>query len=162
MGAGFPGTPCLPQDPPEKHLEKRRDLSGPAPFPAPITLASKAGCPPHPSPFFSPPPLLQPSTPVANWAAWESRKGAGVEPRNWTWRGTGTAQEGRAGRSRTAGGCGGLGSGWRAGGMPFPWSHGRPGSPAIDRQKSEPGQAGVEAEAPPRPARPTSSGESEH
>lgn len=47
VGAGFPGTPSLPQDPPEKHLEKRRDLSSPAPFPAPITLASKAGCPPH-------------------------------------------------------------------------------------------------------------------
>lgn len=78
VGAGFPGTPSLPQDPPEKHLEKRRDLSGPAPFPAPITLASKAGCPPHLFPFFRPQPLLQPSTPILQLRGVGKQKGGWV------------------------------------------------------------------------------------
>lgn len=50
VGAGFPGTPCLPQDPLEKH-SKRRELSGPAPFQAPIIPASRL-----PTSSFSPTP----------------------------------------------------------------------------------------------------------
>lgn len=76
VGAGFPGTPSLPQDPPEKHLEKRRDLSGPAPFPAPITPAS--GLPASPFPFFSPLPLRQHSTLTLPLRGVGKRKGGWV------------------------------------------------------------------------------------
>lgn len=150
VGAGFPGTPCLPQDPPEKHLERR-----PCPIPR-TSHSSQTDCPPHLFPTLQLPaasPARHTHPPTLRGVG--KQKGAGShafpgrEPRNWTRRGTETAQEGGVGHSLTAGGCGA----WVRDGGQLDTSSSRvvDGS-ANDSQKSAPGQPGVEAEAPPRSA----------
>lgn len=148
-GCGFwvPRDTLPPAGPTEKHLEKRRDLSGPAPFPAPIVPAKRTahltlGLHTHP------PTLRGVGKQKGGWMCAFPRRGSG----NWTRRGTGTAQEAGAGHCLTAGGCG---TRLWGGGQPDTSSlEPRLARPARGSQKSEPGQPRAEAEAPAGPPAP--------